>query len=274
MKLCNSVAAVALCAAGAAAGSLPPITPANSIQCMNYASTPIPVHVTPFLEKPEDVVVDGDGDIFVVDQVRGELIRIGAGTGASAVLLGRPYLQRPMGVAISLVHADLYVGDVNTSTIWKLACQTSNKRSCQKYHSTPLNISIPTKVHPQGLQMDAEENLYIADFANHRVLRRDGTSGNITTLLSEGNMGAYAPSKPFGPHDIALDPVFHELFVTDITNDDLWSIKCLTPNANNNACDQYAPHPGRMELTGSSSNIESPSGIVTDEQLTLFVTGV
>lgn len=229
---------LALCSVGAMA-ALPPISPANSIMCMNYDTTPTPITTTPPLAKPQDIAIDGIGDIFVVDSARAELIRVDAEDQSSTVLVGPDVLQIPVGLTISPVHADLFIGDSNTSTIWWLQCKTRNSNYCEQYYPTPLNISLQTSVHPQGLQMDGDEHLYIADFNGHRVLKRDSSTGTTSVILSAANMGDLAPANPFGPHDIAIDSSTHELLVTDITNDDIWSLKCAVASQSGNSCDQY-----------------------------------
>ncbi|MSX20889.1 MAG: hypothetical protein F2795_01105 [Actinobacteria bacterium] len=43
--------------------------------------------------------------------------------------------------------------------------------------------------HPQALALDADGNLYIADFATHRIRKVDHTTGFITTVAGNGTYG-------------------------------------------------------------------------------------
>jgi DNA-binding beta-propeller fold protein YncE len=231
-----TVALLGLCAGAANAATTGlTVTADNSVYCSTYASTPTNIVTNPSLVKPQDVAVDGNGDVFVVDSLRQELIRIGT-DHTSSVLLGPKYLQVPVGLTISPIHADLYIGDENTSTIWHLACQTRNKNYCAQYYNTPLNLSLATNVHPFGLSMDMDDHLYIADMNGQRVIKRDVTTGVSSVLISVASMGALAPSKAFNPHDIAIDPNTNELLVTDVTNDDIWTLQCKTPSSTGLSC--------------------------------------
>ena len=219
----------------------PLLTPAATVECLEYAASPSQVGTTPPLVQPMDIAIDGAGDVFVVDSLRADLIRIDADTRASNILLGKPWLEIPVGLTISPTHADLYVGDENTSTIWHIPCQTRNNNSCQLYHKTPLNISLSHQVHPFGLQIDAEEHLFIADKNGHRVLKRNAITGHTDILMSAETTGT-SKSSPFSPQDITLDPESLALMVTDVANDEIWILPCKKPSPKGYACDQYVRH--------------------------------
>jgi len=267
------IAAVALAGVCHAVNPTGSVTPANSIMCLNWASTPKGIATNPGLVSPQDIAIDGAGNIFIVDSKTRELLRIDALTGETTVMLGRNVLQIPVGLTISPTHADLYIGDENTSTIWHLPCQTRNVNYCTVYHTTPLNITLADKVHPLGLQMDGDDHLYIADHNGHRVFKRDSTTLAMTVLMSAQNIGD--TTNPFGPHDIAIDVSTHELLVTDSNNDDIWTLKCASSglDSSGNSCDQYNPTPYKLALSGSASDIAMPSGIVTDLRSSIYVTG-
>lgn len=251
-----------------------PLTPADSVMCQNYDSTPVSIVTSPSLVDPQDIAIDGNGDIFIIDQARKELIQIDGTSKASTILMDSRYLQIPVGLAISQVHADLYIGDENTSTVWILPCETRNNNYCTKYYSTPLNLSLSSNTHPMGLQMDLDDHLYIADFNGHRVTKRDVNTGVSSVVLDQTMMGDLAPSNPFGPHDIAIDANTNELLVTDLTNDDIWTVKCNVVSETGNSCDVYSPVPGKLALDGSASDIAAPSGITADLQGTIFCSGM
>ena len=212
---------------GVANAAVERITEDDSVMCANWAATPTAITTTPRLQKPEDITVDGNGDIFVVDNTLKKLIKVdGSSPHASTTLLDSEYLQNPIGLAISTVHADLYVGDAATSTIWQLRCQHRNSNYCLNYHDTPLNLSLSHTVHPQGLQLDAADHLYIADYNGQRVLKRDVNTGKTDVLLNGADMDL--GTNKFGPHDIAVNWDNHQVLVTDINNDDIWGLQCAT----------------------------------------------
>lgn len=250
-------------------------TPAEEISCSQYASTATNIITSPPLVQPEDIAVDGSGDIFVVDAARKEVIRVDGADRSSSVIMGQEYLTAPIGIAISPSHADLYIGDNGngTATIWQIPCQTRNQNTCVKYYGTPLNITLGTNVHPEGLEMDLDDHLYIADHNGHRVLKRDVTTGVVSVVLDASTMGDQAPANPFTPHDIGIDQNTNELFVTDDSNDDIWSLKCLETSITGFSCDVYAGVANKLELESDGSDITTPSGIQCDLQGDLYVTG-
>jgi hypothetical protein len=265
---CNVVAQ-----APSAAPSAPTVLLADEqLTCNVYDLSPYPIEINPALGKPQDVAVDGAGDIFVVDQARAEVIQInGEDRTTSTVLMGPETLQVPVGITISPVNADLYVGDENTSTVWLLNCQGRNQNYCTQYYNTPLNISLPSNIHPLGLQTDAEEHLFIADNKGQRVWRRDSGTTDLITVMSQQIMEALGiqGTNAFSPQDIAIDPSTLALVVTDVANDDIWTLPCMTPSPTGLACDIYSGIPNKAELTGT--DILEPSGIDVDYLGTKYV---
>lgn len=85
-----------------------------------------------------------------------------------------------------------------------------------------------------GLAIDADGHLYVADQSDHRVRRRDGRTGLITTVIGTGVRGAGSAgeggttfSVDFGSFfgsdrssaDLVLDSAGRTLYVTDFGND-------------------------------------------------------
>jgi hypothetical protein len=263
---CNVVAQ-----APSAAPSAPTVLLADEqLTCNVYDLSPYPIEIA--FGKPKDVAVDGAGDIFVVDQARAEVIQInGEDRITTTVLMGPETLQVPVGITISPVNADLYVGDENTSTVWLLNCQGRNQNYCTQYYNTPLNISLPSNIHPLGLQTDAEEHLFIADNKGQRVWRRDSGTTDLITVMSQQIMEALGiqGTNAFSPQDIAIDPSTLALVVTDVANDDIWTLPCMSPSPTGLACDIYSGIPNKAELTGT--DILEPSGIDVDYLGTKYV---
>lgn len=96
---------------------------------------------------PVDVVVDDQGDVYLLEDFYERVRRIDAQTGRITTVAGN-------GVSG-------YSGDGGPAT------------------EASLNS-------PQGIALDAAGNLYIADFLNHRIRRVDAQTGIITTVAGDG----------------------------------------------------------------------------------------
>lgn len=246
------------------------LSPDASVICAQYSAVPTAVAVQPPLVLPQDIAIDGDGDIFVVDSARKELMRVDAASGNTNIILGPPYLEIPVGLSISPQHADLYIGDENSSKVFHLLCQQRDQKACTEYSQQPLEIDLGTAVHPVGLQLDAADNLFIADYNGGRVLYRSSTTATVTTLMSSSTIGSAA--NPFGPHDIAIDSETHAILVTDQNNDDIWTVTCAVQDPGGASCDTYSSQPSKLDLSGDK--IIQPSGVAVDLQSVVYATGM
>ena len=67
--------------------------------------------------------------------------------------------------------------------------------------------------HPEGIAVDADGNLYIADTYNHRIVRVDAVSGNIDTVAGTGSEGLSGDGGP------ALEAALHWPSGVDVAPD-------------------------------------------------------
>jgi hypothetical protein len=102
------------------------------------------------LEYPADVALDASGNLYIVDQSNNVIRHLDAATGVITTYAG--------------TGARGFSGDGSPATSAQLA-------------------------DPAGITLDANGNLYIADYGNHRVRRVHGTSGRIETIAGTGISG-------------------------------------------------------------------------------------
>ncbi len=106
------------------------------------------------IRNPQDVAVDGDGNLYVVESlVQGQghrIHQVDAATGTISIIAGR--------------GEDGYSGDGGPAT------------------EAQLN-------QPQGLAVDGAGNVYIADTQNHRIRKVDAATGIISTIAGTGEQG-------------------------------------------------------------------------------------
>ena len=156
------------------------------------------------LNFPEDVAIDGVGNVYIADTANHRIRRVDssgtittiAGTGEEGFSGdGGPavsaQLSGPKGVAVDGA-GNFYMADagnnrirrVNPSgTITTIAGIGGNGFSGDGAPAGTARLSFPS-----GLALDAAGNLYIADAGNNRIRRID-SSGRITTVAGTGQPG-------------------------------------------------------------------------------------
>jgi sugar lactone lactonase YvrE len=174
------------------------------------------------LYAPAAVAVDGQGNVYIVDSYNQRVRKVStdgrittiAGTGKPGVSGdGGPAtsatMTYPYGVAVDApgnvyVSGDGYVRKVSREgTITKVAGGGSSFGDGGPATAAQVRT-------PFGLAADGKGNLYIADYADHRVRRVD-LSGKITTLAGiraggfSGDGGPATSAMLFGPRSLALD---------------------------------------------------------------------
>lgn len=157
---------------------------------------------------PSDVAVDANGNIFVTDQINSQIRKI-ASNGTVSVFAGKdwayffPFWNAQPGFADGTGTAAAF-----------------NK--------------------PEGLTVDSNGNLYVADTYNHRI-RKITSAGVVTTIAGDGNADFFGggrfldgngTSASFNyPTDIALDPTEKFLYVADKVNQRIRKVSLTAPFA-------------------------------------------
>jgi sugar lactone lactonase YvrE len=161
------------------------------------------------LNMPFDVVLDAKGDLYVSDTFNHCVRRISARTGLIGTVAGnghkgfsgdggpatRAELNEPYGLAIdppgNLYFADrlnrrVRRVDARTGIITTVAGDGSSKYSGDGGTGPRAGL-----VEPNGVALDQQGRLLIADVADHRVRALDLASGTISTFAGDGR-GAHA----------------------------------------------------------------------------------
>jgi sugar lactone lactonase YvrE len=233
---------------------------------------------------PQSVTVDSAGNLYIADSFH-NLVRTvnasgtitvvaGGGTSAGTDGLGdggaatSAKLSNPTGLALDSA-GNLYIADtgynlirrvdMTTGVITVVAGNGNSGYSGDNGLATSATLS-----SPQGVFVDAANNIYIADYGNNAIRQISAASQNIFTLAGRGSTGYYGdgrnPTVAFltNPTSLAVDENGN-LYIADYGNNVIRAVS-------------YAALP--MTFTGETVGAESPSQVVTpinigNETLTL-----
>src|SRR5438046_1167938 len=114
----------------------------------------------------------------------------GAGDGGDATIAN---LNSPASVAVDS-SGNLYIADLGNERIRKIAAATgiittvagNGVLGFTGDGGAATNASLNS---PASVALDASGNLYIAEYANHRIRKVDAASGIITTVAGNGSLG-------------------------------------------------------------------------------------
>jgi len=190
------------------------------------------------LSRPEDVAVDGLGNLFIADSYNDRIRRVDGRTGVITTVAGSAtagysgdgasatdaQLFRPTSVVVqddgSLLIADqvnqrIRRVDGGSGIITTFAGTGARGYSGDGGAATAAQINTP-----RSLAMDGAGGLLFADAGNHCVRRVDLSDGVITTIAGvgiagyDGDGGAATSALLNGPHGVAVDGQ-GDVFISD-----------------------------------------------------------
>lgn len=183
---------------------------------------------------PGDLAMDRAGNLFVADNLNGVIRKI-TGDGVVNTLAGKPGTfghadgtgsAARFGSSLMLTvdrHGCLYVSDTDANTIRKITpggrVSTLAGSATQPAGATDATGSDARFSIPQGLAVDDEGNLYVADTGN-RVIRMITPEGQVTTYAGQACTAActdapdHAGARFTSPVGLCRDRQGN-LFVTD-----------------------------------------------------------
>lgn len=215
-----------------------------------------------------------------LSSVTGEVTTFAGGvTGGYGDGLGTAALFRnPMGIATD-ANGNLYVSDSFNNRIRKIApdgtVTTIAGNGNAGYDTAEMPAADAEFYGPQGLAVDAQGNIFVADFGNN-VIREITTTGMVKTVAGNGTAGyadgaALTAAEFKGPTAVALDQSGN-IFVADRDNN---MIRKIT-SAGVVSTVAGTKTPGYVNgtvntTTGTYASFRDPSGLVVDAQGNIFV---
>jgi PKD repeat protein len=187
------------------------------------------------LGEAEGLALDAQGNLYIADYSNNRIRKVSGGiitTVAGAGTLGysgdggqatSAQLNRPVGVAVD-TQGNLYIADSNNNRVRKVSggiISTVAGIGTAGYSGDGGQATSAQLQYPDGVAVDAQGNLYIADSANNRIRKVSG--GIISTIAGTGTQGFSGDGGPATsatlnyPEDVTLDSQGN-IYIADSSN--------------------------------------------------------
>lgn len=155
---------------------------------------------------PYGVAVDAQGNAFIADQYNHRIRMVAAATGVLSTVAGTGVagyngdgpattvrLYYPSGLATDGV-GNVYIADQYNHRVRKITLATGALTTIAGTGAAGSagdngQATIAQLNYPHGVALDSANNLYIADYQNHKVRRVSAATGVITTIAGTGTAG-------------------------------------------------------------------------------------
>ena len=196
------------------------------------------------LSGPNDIAVDGAGNLFIADSYDGLVRKVAAATGIITVAAGggtnagtdgfgnggpaiKARLRNPMGIGLDAA-GNLYIADTGNSMVRRVDAAsgviTAIAGNGQYGYSGDKGPALKAALaSPSAVRVDAAGNIYLADQAKNVIRQVSAIAGTISTIAGTGahkyagDGGSPLSASLADPAGLALD-ANGNLFIADFTN--------------------------------------------------------
>jgi serine/threonine protein kinase, bacterial len=257
---------------------------------VNYVSTFAGTGTSGFLngnalsaqfDLPMDVAIDKYGNVFVADQgnniirmiTPSGMVSSFAGSGAPGLVDGDDTTAEflsPQGVAVD-TSGNIYVADAGNNCIRKItpAGITSTLAGALTHGFTNGTGGVAQFSKPEGVAVDANGNIYIADAGNN-VIRKITPTGEVSTFAGSGAFGyadgSGSAAQFSAPAGVAVD-ASGNVYVADEYNA---RIRKITPQGIVTTIAGTGSF-GFADGTGNIAEFNYPAGVAVDAAGNIYV---
>ncbi|MEW6370090.1 MAG: hypothetical protein AB1584_04090 [Pseudomonadota bacterium] len=234
---------------------------------------------------PDGIVLGPDGNLYVAERNSGTIRKVSQ-QGVAVTLAGSagaPGSADGAGGAARFneptrleadIDGNLYVTDTGNSTIRQVSASgavTTLAGTAGECGSADGNAGNARFCKPQGITLDRNGNLYVADTANHTIRRID-RANNVTTIAGAAGAcgsadGRGAQARFCEPQDIKVDDDGY-LYVADTANS---TIREISPSGDVRTIAGAAGQCGSVDGQGTTARFCRQAGLTIDGAGNLFV---
>ena len=242
---------------------------------------------------PKGVAVDGASNIYIVDTANRRIRKVNASNGNISTIAGSgtsgfggdggaatsAMFENPSGVAVD-GDGNFYIADTNNRRIRKVDASNGNISTIAGSAIAGLSgdggaATSATLNNPRGVAADGTGNFYIADTDNHRILKVDASTGNISTIAGSltsgfgGDGGAATSATLNNPRGVAVDGAGN-LYIADAANHRIRKVDASTGNISTVAGSGTSGFGGDGGAA-TSATLNNPRGVAVDGAGNLYI---
>ncbi|MFI5161292.1 MAG: gliding motility-associated C-terminal domain-containing protein [Sphingobacteriales bacterium] len=221
--------------------------------------------------QPYGIAIDGNGTLFVADDINNAIRKITPGGVVTTMSLTGPAFNGLKSIAIDK-GGNLYTADAGNNEIKKISPSglVTIIAGNLSTGSADGNGATASFNMPNGVALDGSGNIYVADYGNH-IIRKITPAGIVTTLAGNGQPGSTDGAGPVAsfryPTGVAVD-VTGNVYVADGGNG---LIRKITSNGNVTTFAGNTNGNGVTDGLGTAASFGDPIGIVVNTAGYIFV---
>ena len=203
---------------------------------------------------PQGVALDSTGNLYVSDTGNGRVLRFNGGVPGSGIVIASNgtasgQVGSPRGLVIDSTFR-LFITDESNSRILRISHANTTVSATSGAMIATLGTALNRVKNPQGIAIDGNGTLFVADTGNSRILRWVNANPNTGTTMALTGSGTGQVNQPEG------------VTVTQFTMGPLsgGSFLVVGDTANNRIQGRSLPTGGGWTLIGTPNGIGSATG--------------